>query len=182
MPVDQRADRGARASRRGSAITRSTSRASSAASGSRWRIKGAEIAAGAPAGRGGLAAGAHARAGRCARPRRSTTWTPSASSASTSATPPARRRRRRAWCSRTTGCRTREYRRYNIDGITPRRRLRRDAPGADAPLRQAGRGWPAAPRADGAGAPAGPGAGRRRARARWRWRARCSRSSGSTCR
>ena len=43
----------------------------------------------------------------------------SASSASTSATPPARRRRHRAWSSRTTRCRTREYRRYNIDGITP---------------------------------------------------------------
>ena len=58
----------------------------------------------------------------------------------------------------------REYRRYNIDGITPRRRLRGDAPGADAPLRAS---WPrrrdAEPtRAQRRRAPARPGAGRRR--------------------
>jgi excinuclease ABC subunit C len=80
-----------------------------------------------------------------------------------------------------------EYRRFNIDGITGGRRLRRHAPGADAPLRQAGRG---------AGRrPAMAQAARRRAlrlpdlvlvdggkAARWRWRARCSRAWGWTCR
>ena len=81
-----------------------------------------------------------------------------------------------------------QYRRFNIDGITGGRRLRGDAPGADAALRQAGRG-PDATRPDveraaeeGRRAPARPGAGRRRPRpgvdgarglrANWGWTCR----------
>jgi hypothetical protein len=67
VPVSTRAGRGADAAGRRQACRRCTTRASSAASGWRWPRR-TPAAARAAAGGGGLAAGAHARAGRCARP------------------------------------------------------------------------------------------------------------------
>ena len=76
-------------------------------------------------------------------PRRWTSTCPtrsaSASSVSTSATRPARRRRPPAWCLKTTACRTASTG-ASTSRHHRRRRLRGDAPGADAALRQAGRG------------------------------------------
>ena len=68
----------------------------------------------------GPARGARARRSICPRRR-------AGSSASTSATRAARRRSRRASCSAPEGPLKSEYRRFNIDGIDARRRLRRDA-------------------------------------------------------
>ena len=68
-----------------------------------------------------------------------------------------------------------EYRRFNIEDIDGRRRLRRHAPGARAPLRQDRRGAPGWGRAH-----ARRGARSTAARARSRWRGRCSPSWGWT--
>jgi hypothetical protein len=78
--------------------------------------QGRRARAGAAAGRGRLAAAAHARAGRGAGPghRRPDAC---ASSVSTSATPPAKRRRPPAWSLSSTDA-ERQYRRFNIEGIT----------------------------------------------------------------
>ena len=113
-----RADRGACPSRPACGSAPCTTRASSAGCGWRWRRRTPTSSS-----RGCWPRRARSRPARARWSRRwtsrPTTWTPSASSASTSRTRPAKRPRPRAWCSITTRCRTREYRRYNIDGITP---------------------------------------------------------------
>ena len=69
MPIDEAPARRAGAAGRRRPDRACTSRASSAASGSTWPSQGRRHRAGAAAGRRGLAARAHARAGRGARPR-----------------------------------------------------------------------------------------------------------------
>ena len=137
--------------------------------------------AGTPAGRRGLAARAHARAGRCAR-------SPGGRSRHVSHRVFRRQphgRRGHAGIVRGVP----EPRDAHV-GLPPlqrrghdaRRRLCGDAAGADAPLHQAGRARQPNRRACGAGANARPGAGATAGAGRWRWRARCSRSSASICR
>ena len=75
--------------------------------------------AGAPAVRAGLAAVAHARAGRRAGPGQRRPRQPAHRMLRHQPHGRARRPRPRAWCSTTTQMQNGEYRRYNINGITP---------------------------------------------------------------
>jgi excinuclease ABC subunit C len=99
------------------ACARSTSRASSAASGWRWRPR-------APRShwRGCWPKKVRSNSARARWSRRWTWTSPTrrncASSVSTSATRRAKRRRPRAWSSSSTRCKAAQYRRFNIEGIT----------------------------------------------------------------
>ena len=135
----QGADRGAGGAERACKVTVPAPAARAAPGLARHVHQRRRDRAGAAAGRGRLAAGAHPRAGRCARPAGRG---PGRLPRRVLRHQPHRRRVDPGVVRRLRGPQDAEravpplqHRRHH-----PRRRLRGDAPGADAPLRQAGRG------------------------------------------